>query len=1137
MANARPKKWLAVFLAFVLVLALIPGAALATGDDGQSEEVVSCQLTEGCTLKAGHEGECVLEEVQLADNTADTEPQTPEGDGINTLEELQAAIATGGEIALSGNIEIESANTSFSITNTVSIDLCGYSITRSGTGSRELFSVKNGGSLTIGDSVGTGAITSSYPVKLWSNSTFVLNGGSITSPKGAALDIFTSASNVTVEINGGSLTANADNTFGIRGSANVKIDITGGTITSSTNRLAIYISGDNDNAIELNIRGGTIENEGQAIQAYSGAVINVSGDASIHSETGTAISTQSGYGAVVLNVTGGSITTDGSTGYAIQAREESRVNISGGTVEGGTAVRVSDTATVNVTNGTLTGRTAAISVSSGDNPSVTVTGGTFSHDVEDYVPAGLETTTDENDNFIVTRRETVYVNGSSGNDSNTGEDSANAVETLEHALELVADGGTIYVCGTVTVSSSLTVSGVTIERAEGYTGSLISVSGSDAVLTLSNTVIDGKKAEGTTSSGYLVFITSGGTVNIEEGTQLINNNTTAVYVVSNAILNMNGGKISDNDSSGQSYGYGGAVYCIGGNVNLNSGSIENNKAPWGGAIMAFGGSEIILNGTVISGNTATLYGGGGIYMYGDNPSSPAVLEIHGGDITNNVTEYGTGGGIMGHYQNGEVIIKISDGTIAGNSCTADKSGSAISIYGANGSVAYPRLELSGSPEIVGDIFYQNDYEDGYVIHVTGEFTPVNPIEITRSNNAITTDKVDVPAVTYADGLTPNRDDFVSGAIFEGFVVDGQNLNWVSAGIIYFYDEDGTEFTENRHGVVKGETIDAADVPVSTKTGYTLAGWKTKDGTDYWNFEEDIVQASFVKLYAVWTLNAPTVSVTASDETPHIGSKATLTAETSHELDGVTYAYQWYKDGAAIADATGNTIEVSEAGDYTVKVTASDGTKLSGETESTPVEITLEDHIFGNWIQVESPSCTDKGSIKRVCTICEFTETAEVDPTGHEWEEEYTIDKAATCTEAGSKSIHCKNCDAVKDSEIIPATGHTAGTEWKSDKDGHWHECTVCGTKTDAASHEFEWVIDKAATATEKGLKHEECTVCGYKKDAVEIEASGTEEPEDPNTPQTGDSFNLTLWLTLAASVGLLLTAVTIFCERKRKDNR
>ena len=81
------------------------------------------------------------------------------------------------------------------------------------------------------------------------------------------------------------------------------------------------------------------------------------------------------------------------------------------------------------------------------------------------------------------------------------------------------------------------------------------------------------------------------------------------------------------------------------------------------------------------------------------------------------------------------------------------------------------------------------------------------------------------------------------------------------------------------------------------------------------------------------------------------------------------------------------------------------------------------------------------------------------------------------------------------------------------------------------------MIDKAATATEKGLKHEECTVCGYKKDAVEIEASGTEEPEDPNTPQTDDSFNLTLWLTLAASVGLLLTAVTIFCERKRKGNR
>ena len=68
-----------------------------------------------------------------------------------------------------------------------------------------------------------------------------------------------------------------------------------------------------------------------------------------------------------------------------------------------------------------------------------------------------------------------------------------------------------------------------------------------------------------------------------------------------------------------------------------------------------------------------------------------------------------------------------------------------------------------------------------------------------------------------------------------------------------------------------------------------------------------------------------------------------------------------------------------------------------------------------------------------------------------------------------------------------ADGHTHkyGTEWKYDETNHWHECE-CGNKADITAHNFKWIIDKEATATEKGSKHEECTVCGYKKAAVDI---------------------------------------------------
>lgn len=75
-----------------------------------------------------------------------------------------------------------------------------------------------------------------------------------------------------------------------------------------------------------------------------------------------------------------------------------------------------------------------------------------------------------------------------------------------------------------------------------------------------------------------------------------------------------------------------------------------------------------------------------------------------------------------------------------------------------------------------------------------------------------------------------------------------------------------------------------------------------------------------------------------------------------------------------------------------------------------------------------------------------------------------------------------------DLTMTPAVdGHTHkyGTEWKYDETNHWHECE-CGNKADITAHTFKQIIDKEATATEKGSKHEECTVCGYKKAAVDI---------------------------------------------------
>ena len=121
--------------------------------------------------------------------------------------------------------------------------------------------------------------------------------------------------------------------------------------------------------------------------------------------------------------------------------------------------------------------------------------------------------------------------------------------------------------------------------------------------------------------------------------------------------------------------------------------------------------------------------------------------------------------------------------------------------------------------------------------------------------------------------------------------------------------------------------------------------------------------------------------------------------------------------------------------------------------------------------------------------------------------------------------------------------HNHGADWKSDADNHWHECP-CGDKKDTAAHSFKWVIDKEATATTRGSKHEECTVCGYKKAAVEIPATGSaakpsDQPDksgNTTSPKTGDSSNLVLWSALLFISGGAVIGTTVV-SRKKKYNR
>lgn len=82
------------------------------------------------------------------------------------------------------------------------------------------------------------------------------------------------------------------------------------------------------------------------------------------------------------------------------------------------------------------------------------------------------------------------------------------------------------------------------------------------------------------------------------------------------------------------------------------------------------------------------------------------------------------------------------------------------------------------------------------------------------------------------------------------------------------------------------------------------------------------------------------------------------------------------------------------------------------------EIPATGHSFGKWEKAKAPTCMGRGSVKRVCDICRYIEIKDIAANGHVWNTDYTVDKQPTCTETGSKSIHCRNCEEVRIARLL-----------------------------------------------------------------------------------------------------------------------
>lgn len=177
------------------------------------------------------------------------------------------------------------------------------------------------------------------------------------------------------------------------------------------------------------------------------------------------------------------------------------------------------------------------------------------------------------------------------------------------------------------------------------------------------------------------------------------------------------------------------------------------------------------------------------------------------------------------------------------------------------------------------------------------------------------------------------------------------------------------------------------------------------------------------------------------------------------------------------------------------------------------------------------------------TKTEYKAGEDFDPTGMEVTAVYENDSMAVLPETGYTIFHGENLqrertyvtiqynDGSGSSDVkvnLPITvnpykgnhEHTYGNSWYSDDTSHWHQCTaekcpaLSDSTKDLASHTFVWRVDKAATATETGSKHEECTVCGFERNETEIPTRHGGRPDTKpdggaentaTSPKTGDA--------------------------------
>lgn len=194
---------------------------------------------------------------------------------------------------------------------------------------------------------------------------------------------------------------------------------------------------------------------------------------------------------------------------------------------------------------------------------------------------------------------------------------------------------------------------------------------------------------------------------------------------------------------------------------------------------------------------------------------------------------------------------------------------------------------------------------------------------------------------------------------------------------------------------------------------------------------------------------------------------------------------------------------------------------------------VQAHTYGDYTTTKEPTCEEVGTKERRCTVCDYAQTATIDPLDHQFGEytynndatcnadgtetahcqregcdktdtrtktgtklqhafnTYVADGNATCISRGTETAHCDNAGCEANNTRNVTTGafgeHQSGDTFAHNETSHWHTCVLCGERISSTvtAHNYgEEIIDTAAGCEAPGAKHRICQDCGYREDSV-----------------------------------------------------